>query len=170
MALKTDFGTVNRVIDTALDIHYSKAVVTGSWSKVYAWGLGSETWTRMYEIHRYARKTYRYVGMTYEAAQRCRASMISYYTRNALVPQTWDSFNGQWVDDVSGAQPKICTADVSVEHQDDGAWDVIVQVDEDDVRMAMPNWSGDAKYQFPITVRNRKYDGGPGTDTEEAEG
>ena len=169
MALLTEHSTVNRVIDTALAVNYSKAVVTGTWSKVYAWGLGSETWTRMYEMHRYARKSYRYVGMTYAAAQACEAAMIAYYTREALVPQVWDSWNGMWINDTSGAHPKICTAEVSVEHQEDGAWDVIIHVNEDDVRMAMPTYSGDAKNQFPTSVTSRKYDGGPGTDTEETE-
>lgn len=169
MALLTSHSMTNRVVDTALSVHYSSHVVVGSWQQTSSLGITVNSWGRMLEHHRHATKSYRYVGLTYSAAKSCQSAMITKYTRNVVAPQWWDAFNGRWANDDTGAAPKELMASVTLEHQEDDAWDVVVQVNEDDVRMSLPNYSGTPKSMFPSSVTSRTYDGTGTSDTEETE-
>lgn len=128
MALITHYGPANRVIDTALTVTYSRNRITGSWG--WSNGLnGGGTITAMQEYHRRASKSYRYVGMTDAAKDECVAAMIALYTVDAYTSY-WES-SGVWKVYNCG---KDLIADISPQHNDDGSWDVVVNVSEDNVR------------------------------------
>lgn len=138
MSLLTSHGEANLVIDEALTVTYSKSVISGSWG--YTSANVSGTYYTMKELHRYARKTFRYVGMTYAAAKACKAAMIAKFTR-----QVWNSYwngdamGGGWNVDSGG---EMLMADVSCVHVEGDCWEVHVSVNEDDVRFIMANQIG----------------------------
>lgn len=133
MALITHYGPANRVIDTALTVTYTRNRITGSWG--WSNGLnGGGTFAAMQEYHRRARKSYRYVGMTDAAKDECVAAMIELYTVD-IYTSFWES-SGAWRVYNAG---KDLIADISPQHNEDGSWDVIVNVDEDNVRYSLPN-------------------------------
>lgn len=122
----------NLVIDSGLVVTYSKTRISGSWGWTSANVEG--TYWYMLEYHRRARMSFRYVGMTKAAAESCKAAMITAYTRSFYM-SIWDgnSMGGSWGTSSAGEQ---VMAEVSVNHNDDGSYDVVVNVNEDDVRMS----------------------------------
>ena len=162
MALLTSYGATNRVVDSALVVTYSNSLISGMWSwlSFNMWG----TWDRMREIHRRARKSYRYVGMTESAAQQCKAAMIAKYTRDFWT-SIWDgnSAGGSWTEVEGGSMPM---ADVAMSHNEDGSYDVIVNVNEDDSRMCLAN-SGFTYTSMGRRARRRDYDGETETSQQE---
>jgi len=130
MSLRTSHSDDNLVIDEALSVHYTDTVIQGSWSWVY--GNMSGTYAQMRECHRYATKSFRYVGMTYAAAKACATAMKSAFKR-AFRTSVWDGdcLNGQWLTQNGG---NILMADISMTFADGDAYDVNVRVNEDDVR------------------------------------
>ena len=137
MSLINRYGDANRVIETALHVVYSKRIVYGSWDAVAATGgdvLAS--YPQMWEIHRIASKSYRYVGMTSEAAQECAAAMKSLYTR-AIRQSEWQATSsdnygyGAW-SIINGGS--VVTADIAIQHISGSMYDVVVSVNEDDTR------------------------------------
>ena len=141
----------NLVIDSALTISYSRSRVSGNWSYTSANVSGSYDY--MMEYHRHARQSFRYVGMTYAAAMACKAAMVAKYTR-ATYMSIWDgsTMGGQWVTDSGG---NMLMAEISPQHNDDGSYDVIVNVNEDDTRMSMVGLTATFAYE-PL----RQYEGG----------
>lgn len=142
-----------RKIDSALTVFYTRKLVPnqhgGSW--------GSRNYAN--EYHRYARKRYRYVGMDDDAKDACVEAMTALYTR-----ECWDHFwNGtQWQVRSSG-QDLLAT--ITPVGNDDGSWDVQIDVNEDAVRYTEANNSYPAKSRFSaidgtkINERLRTYDG-----------
>ena len=130
MALKTSYSDANVVVEEALTVTYSQSVVQGSWGYTSANVSGS--YSTMRELHRYARKSFRYVGMTLAAAKACRNEMVGKFTRT-FNTSYWnaDVMGGAWNEDEGGTIPM---ADVSLVHDDGDAWSVHVRVNEDDVR------------------------------------
>lgn len=137
MSLKTSHSDDNLVIDEALSVHYTDTVIQGSWSWVS--GNMSGTYAQMRECHRYATKSFRYVGMTYAAAKACATAMKTAFKR-AFRTSVWDGdcLNGQWLTQNGG---NILMANVSMTFSDGDAYDVNVQVSEDDVRYLKTNES-----------------------------
>lgn len=148
-------GGINRVVDSTLVVTYSRSRIHGSWTWTAAFGVSSTTWTTAYELHRRARKSYRYVGMTEDAALACKADMIALYTRD-YKESSWDGGAGNFIDGDAG---RMCMAEISMNHNEDGSYDVVVNVNEDDVRTRLhaPSYI-DVKTYF-ADESGRDYDG-----------
>ena len=151
----------NLVVDSGLVVTYSKSLVSGSWSWVSANVEG--TYGYMMEYHRRARMSFRYVGMTKAAAESCRDAMISAYTRSFYM-SVWDgtTMGGNWSTSSAGSQ---LMADIAMSHNDDGSYDVVVNVNEDDSRMLKV---GDS-YNYAVMFASesaRDYDGETETSQE----
>lgn len=155
MALITQHGSANRVIDTGLTVTYDRRWISGSWAWTNSLNEGG-VYTSMQEYHRHARKSYRYVGMTDAAKDACIAAMITLYTRTTKTVFWQESGGGSW------GSPEDCgtvlMAEISPSHNEDGSWDVVVNVDEDDVRWTKANDVRTAKSLFTFE-QARSYDG-----------
>ena len=131
MSLLTTASASNRVVETTLDVSYSVRRITGAWTKV---DLNvTTTYTSAYEYMRTATKTYRYIGMTQEAAEAKAAALRTLYTRATKVSE-WDSEDGDF-DEKDGGLIKM--ADVSAQLTDGDAYDVVVSVHEQDSRIRL---------------------------------
>jgi len=161
MSLKTTYGAANRVIDTALAVVYSRVLISGNWvGTTSVASSASETYYWMWEYHRRATKSYRYVGMTDAAKDACVAAMITLYTRDLKAsfwnPTTSDNHGlGSWSDDAAGQN---VTASISPVKNDDGSWDVVVNVCEDDTRLRK-TWQSVTPSTLFTTESQRSYDG-----------
>ncbi len=142
MGLLTSYGLANAVVEEELCVTYSHRRISGSWSWTAANLSGSYGY--MTEYHRYARKSFRYVGMDHDTAVACADEMTKKFTR-IVRESTWDADirNGGWnVQSVS----EVLMADVSCTHVAGGMWEVSVRVNEDDVRYTKvgalpPSWN-----------------------------
>ena len=155
MALLTSHSSANLVIDSALVVTYSKSLINGNWS--YTSANVSGYYNYMMEYHRRARMSFRYVGMTKTAAEACKAAMIAAYTRSFKI-SIWDdtTMGGEWSDDSAGEMPM---AEVAMSHNEDGSYDVSVNVNEDDTRMRKTTTAAAYSVLFS-TERSRAYEGG----------
>lgn len=162
MSLRTSHSDANLVIDEALAVTYSNTIIHGSWG----WSNGlnvTGTFYTMREIHRYARKTFRYVGMTFNAAKACAREMRELFTRD-IRASYWN--NGSWNIDTAGT---ILMADVACVHVAADGWDVHVNVNEDDVRYAMVNSSVDIDQLFSSEMSRDYGSDAHGSDNEQEE-
>lgn len=133
MSLFTTHSPANRVVDTGLLVTYSKSRISGSWTYGDYFGTASTTYTEMMEYHRRATKSYRYIAMTEEAARKCVKKMVELYTRSIKI-SGWNTNTGTWSEHDGG---DILMADIARQRNDDGSWDVLINVNEDDVRHEM---------------------------------
>ena len=161
MALKTDYSDANIIVEEPLKVTYSTQIISGSWGWTSANVRGS--YNRMRENHRYATKRFRYVGMTHAAALTCRNALIAKFTRDFMT-SIWngDAMGGEWLTMTGGT---MVMADVTPEENEDGSYDVLVNVNEDDTKYT--------KVEFPFypnvafaTERLRTY-GSDGHGTED---
>ena len=143
------------MIDSALVVTYSKSLINGNWS--YTSANVSGYYDYMWEIHRRARMSFRYVGMTKDAAEHCKDAMIAAYTRTSKT-SIWDysSMGGAWHDNSAGEMPM---AEIAISHNEDGSYDVVVNVNEDDTRMRKTDSSTNYASLF-YAERSRTYEGG----------
>ena len=134
------YGDRNLVVEEALRVTYSQMIVNGSWGWVS--GNMSGSYTQMREFHRYATKSFRYVGMTYEVAKTCRDDMIAKFSRVTFT-SVWDAnrVDGAWLSQENGYMPM---ADVSLVHDEGDAWSVHVRVNEDSVRYRHTGYNYDS--------------------------
>ncbi len=152
MGLLQKYGTHNLVIDEGLTVTYSRQKISGSWGWVSANMSGSYSW--MNEYHRYATKSFRYVGMTYAAAKACQTAMIAYFERTTKINYWYDGCtDGEWKVEDGGS---ILMADVRLSHDAGCMWNVSVRVNENDVRYSRADESFAAKTQF-VHERSRSY-------------
>ncbi len=131
MALITDTTTNrNLVVTEGLSVTYSKSITKGTWT----WGTSTlnGTYDKMYELHRYATKAFKYVGYTYEAAKAKRDALITELTRDFKY-SVWNGAvtNGQWDVYAGGTQ---LMSDITLTYDAGDAWSVNVRVREDDTR------------------------------------
>lgn len=133
MSLFTTHSEANRVVDTGLLVTYSKSRISGSWTYGDYFGAASTTYNEMMEYHRRATKSYRYIAMTEEAAKICVKEMVELYTRSIKI-SGWNTNTGTWSEHGGG---NILMADIARQRNDDGSWDVLINVNEDDVRHEM---------------------------------
>lgn len=163
------YGDRNLVIDEALRVTYSKTKISGAWGYVSANVSGSYSYMR--EFHRYATKSFSYVGMTYDVAKKCRDDMIERFTRE-FKQSIWngDTMGGGWTDETAG---ETLMADITLVHGEGDEWRVHVRVNEDDVRYRLISASEFTSYKtIFISERRRLYgsDGeGTADETEETE-
>lgn len=150
MALLTTASEANRVVDTALSVSYSRRRIYGLWTHV---GLNVTTvYTSAWEYTRTATKSYRYVGMTEDAARTAAASLVTLYTRSTKVSE-WDEADGEF-DVVSAGD--IPMADVVRQHEGGEMWSVVVSVHEQDSRISL---SADLSMTTIFSTENaRDYD------------
>lgn len=116
MGLLTTYTDENKVIDSGLTISYSKSKVFGSWTATsMTASTASVTYNEAWEYRRFARGTFRYVGMDYDTARACAAAMVTKYTRSTIIskwdPTGQDMYNAEFVD-VNGGN--IAMADVAI--------------------------------------------------------
>lgn len=165
MGLRTSYGSANADVEEALAVTYSKQLIHGSWSYVSANVSG--WYTRMFEWHRYARKSFKFVGMTLDAAKKCRDDMVALFTRKTQA-HVWNDgvMGGQWDLVDSG---DLLMADVSLVHDEAGMWSVHVRVNEDDVRYSFANYSSSYKTMFYHERNERTYGPGGGGAADEME-
>lgn len=166
MALRTSYSDANLVVDEPLDVTYTKREISGSWG--YTSLNVSGTYNRMTEIHRYAKKRFRYVGMTFAAATACRDELKDKFTRTFRAC-LWngDAMGGAWyMIDVAGTMP---FAEVGLTENDDGSYDVSVSVSEDDVQYSKVGeaFSTRSKFAWERTRRTYGSDGHGNEDETE---
>ena len=130
MALLTTATAANRAIDTALTKTYARRVIYGTWTKVSL--TVTTTYTKAWEYSRVATKTYRYVGLTKEAAESIAADFLDYYTRATKVSE-WDGEDGVFEYVSGGAVPM---ATVVPQHEDGGMYSVAISVNGQDTRIS----------------------------------
>lgn len=154
MALLSTYNSTNRVIDAGLSVVYSRRKIYGSWS--YTQLSVTTTITEAWEYIRRATKTYKYVGMTYEAAKACQAAMVAIYTRSTKTSefQTSGAAIGTFVAENAGSVPM---ADVVVQLDEGEAYSCVISVREEDARISISsNESFDSLFS---AEQSRSYDG-----------
>jgi len=163
MSLRTSHSDDNLVIEEALVVNYSNAIISGSWTWESISVSGS--YERMRECHRYARKSFRYVGMTYTAAAACKTDMITAFTRT-FKNSFWNGATNQGAWNVMNAGTQLM-ADVSMVPSGGDAWDVAVRISEDDVRTMKVDDAYTYSTVFATEI-SREYgsNGHGGTETE----
>lgn len=120
MSLKTSYGDFNKDTQTGLCIRYSTSKENG-----------------FYIVTRYASKTYSYVGMTYEAANKCAAAKRAQYLRKhnvASVVVNTDSDASETKYKISNSEVYESLCSISTSHGDGDSWDVEIQVNEEESR------------------------------------
>lgn len=161
MGLLTSYGAANRVIDQDLSITYSRQRVYQDYTYVY--GIAELiTIHSVWEYHRRATKSYRYVGMDRDTANACAAAMVTKYTRATKISD-WNGSGehaGTFSDIDGGAIPM---AEVAVVHVAGCMYEVHVTVNEDDVRLRVDVVNNVAS--LFSTENSRDYD----TDEDEDE-
>lgn len=135
MGLLSTATAANRVTERALTVTYSKPRIAGSWSWTNA--LNEVYWrTQAYEYHRYASCSYRYVGMDYKSAKAAADAIRDAYTRN-FKTSDWHgsgSLAGTFQPLDMGTRLQ---GSVEVVRDRGHLYDVVVQIDEDDVRLSL---------------------------------
>ncbi len=131
MALINDTTTTsNLVVTEGLRVTYSKTIVKGTWT----WGndISGGTYYQMFELHRYATKSFKYVGYTYEAAKAKRDALIKELTRTFYY-SVWNGATdkGQW-DTYEGGE--MLMSDITLTRDEGDSWSVNVSIREDDAR------------------------------------
>lgn len=139
MGLLSTATAANRVTERALTVTYSKPRISGSWSWVDA--NVENTRTQAYEYHRYASCAYRYVGLDFLSALDAADAIRAKYTR-AFKASEWHSGG----EHAGTFQPldmgTRLQGSVEVVRDRGHLYDVVVQVEEDDVRLSLdPNES-----------------------------
>lgn len=135
MGLLSTATAANRITERALTVTYSKPRITGNWSWVDA---NIPYWrTQAYEYHRYASCAYRYVGMSYAAAKAAADAIRDAYVRAFKVSE-WQN-NGRFAPLDMGTKLQ---GFVEVVRDRGHLYDVVVRINEDDVRLSLdPNES-----------------------------
>ena len=119
MSLKSAYSAANKYTSRLLQIRYRVR-------KILTRGAGGGI-LRYYELHRYATKSYGFLGMTQEAAVQCQADMIAKYTRETRQWE-YDSETGYFLPETT----KDCMATITAT-PNGTAWEVAIDVNEDDV-------------------------------------
>ena len=161
MGLLTSWGAANRVIDQDLVKTYSRQRVYQDYTYVY--GVAQLiTIHSVWEYHRRATKSYRYVGMDRDTANACAAAMVTKYTRATKISD-WNGSGehaGTFSEIDGGTIPM---AEVAVVHVAGCMYEVHVTVNEDDVRLRVDVVNNVAS--LFSTENSRDYD----TDEDEDE-
>lgn len=129
--MRTTATAENRVVDTNLTKTYARRPIYGTWTHVTL--NITTTYTKAWEYSRVATKSYRYVGLTKEAAESIAADYVDYYTRATKVSE-WDGEDGVFEYVSGGAVPM---ATVVPQHEDGGMWSVAISVNEQDTRISL---------------------------------
>ena len=154
MGLLTSWGAANRVIDQDLVKTYSRQRVYQDYTYVY--GVAQLiTIHSVWEYHRRATKSYRYVGMDRDTANACAAAMVTKYTRATKISD-WNATgeHAGTFSDIDGGT--IQMAEVVVVHVAGCMYEVLVTVNEDDAKLRT-NVVSDVASLFSVE-NSRDYD------------
>lgn len=158
-ALITQYSSANREVEAALNVIYYKRLAQGTWvgTSVVS-STSSVTYSYMDEYHRVARKTYKYVGMTEDAAKSCAADMRTLYTRTVRY-QKWDPTAGTMGDwEIVQATGTEMSAEIVARHVAGDMWETTISVNEDSVFFSKTDTPRSYETIF-APERNRTYDG-----------
>lgn len=133
--LNSHSNSTNKVTHTALDVRYEAGDFT--------WGALPGGLTSPREVHRYATKSYSYVGMTLAAAKTCAAAKRNKYTRTR---KYWTFETDHFVYHAATR----CQADISVVHDDGDCYHVDINVNEDDMVCLIGSLPSDLKTLFNL--------------------
>ncbi len=154
MALCTAATASNLVLQNDKKVVYAKAKIYGSWVSVpLVTGGAVYTYTSAWQASRYATGSFRYVGMTLAAAKTAAATLRTAYTRS-FKNSEWDASasggNGAFVDRDGG---EILMADIEVVSAGGDAYDVLVNVREEDHRINLTSatqaWTAENARSYP---------------------
>ena len=116
--LKSVYDNTNKVTSTGLSVTYKQ-----HWNGTF------------WEVTRYAKKSYSFIGMDEETAYECAAAKRSQYTRAfARLDTSTPSANPPLPTIVYAYE---CPSDIAPQHKDGGIWNVQIQVNEEDVRASL---------------------------------
>ena len=124
------YNDANKVTDRELSVRYSSVLRGGG----------------VVEYTRRATKSYRYVGMTHEAAFRCARVKTYEYTRDFARVGS----------DGAVTLVRECPTDIAMEHGEGSMWSVRIDVNETDVRLGTGGTDVDALF---AAENERTYDG-----------
>ena len=144
MSLLTTHGASNFVITSGWVQTYSIRYIQGQWNWAYLQTSG--VYTQMKEFHRYTKMGVKFVGMTYSAAVALKDELVSGELNRTVRQWYWDDSvtNGDWKHQDGTAE----TADISVVPAGGNAYDVVVNINDDDVRFAKVGEIFTAEYAF----------------------
>ena len=124
----------NRTLQQGLTVTYSKRRLYQPYTYLSQINVLT-TINYVWEYHRYAVKTYSYVGMDYEAAKSKAKELVNSYTRSCYI-SAWQSGGknaGTFVTERIGDKLQ---ADISVQKYLGHMYTVVVDIHEDDVRLS----------------------------------
>jgi len=149
MGLLTTYNDTNKVTDSALRVQYAvesdKCAYRG-WidapmpdgGTVQVW-VDGEKW--FYRVHRYATKSYSYVGMDEATAKACQNAKIAQYTRAFSRVVEGDAPPDPEVSPDPSTTLTLgytyeCRSDIVAQHVDGHMWEVVINVNEDDEKFS----------------------------------
>ncbi len=154
MALLETASSTCRIVDQALRVSYTRRLIFGSWTHTtLVASAASTTYNSAWEYVRRAEKSYRYIGLSLDAANTKAAALETLYTRSTKISD-WQPNNGVFSEIEAGDIPM---ADICVQLDGDGAsYSVVVHVHEEDTRLRL---TGGATPSSLFTAENnRTYD------------
>lgn len=142
MALDT-FTVASRFkLETPISTRIAVTSVLGSWS--FSSGNVTTTYCNANEVHLYTTGSYRYVGCSYAEAYSVAKQLAA-----ALVFEqkysSWNSSSGVFEESTLG---QTIQADVAIVKQVGHLYDVVVNVNADDVRLRIPTDNADYSSLF----------------------
>lgn len=124
----------NKQLIQDLVISYSMRQLDQPYS--YASQVGITTYYEwVWECHRYASKTYEYRGMSYDEAKAKAQSIADSYTR-AKYDSVFNASSGKFENRYIGRRLETS---VSVQQMDGCMYKIVVQVNEDDMKLQTPD-------------------------------
>lgn len=137
MALKTVYDNTNKVTETGLSVTYRQEYNSdGYW-----------------EITRFAKKSYKFIGMDEETAYACAAAKRSQYTRSFSRLQG----SGDTLQSVTVTE---CPSDIAPQHVEGDVWEVSIAVNEQDVKYSASAVANPSSLFTTANARNYDEDAG----------
>lgn len=118
---------------SGLVVTYSVRKITGSWS----WTMLNVTTTidEAWEYHRYAKCSYKYVGLSYSAAKTIATSLIGSYTRGFQITKWQSDGDEAGTFAVIDGGTKL-QGDISINKMQGHMYEVVVNINEDDCKVS----------------------------------
>lgn len=142
MALDTYTVASRFKLENPIATRIAVTSVLGSWS--FASGNVTKTYYNANEVHLYTTGSYRYVGCAYDeaysVAQQLAAALV--FEQKYSI---WNSSSGEFEEATLG---KTIQADIAIVKQVGHLYDVVVNIDADDVRLRIPTTTVDYTLLF----------------------
>lgn len=137
------------LVERPVSTRVSVSPLQGQWSSVTL--NVTTTYYVASEVHCYTTGAYRYVGCSYDEARTLATTLASKLVFESKYSY-WDT-SGTFKEDTLG---EMLQADIQIVKQSGHLYDVVVNVNADDVRMRLPT-SGDDYTSLFVTERNRDW-------------